>query len=103
MPAAFWCDPIRLPARLRFNSSNPAAFLKTADRAIQCPRAEPNTSESLDIFHDCVAVLVSVGKARENENGGIGHDYYASRNNVPRSRLQVKRSDSALQIWMFLQ
>src|SRR5207249_8940924 len=40
---------------------------------------------------DCVAVLIPIGKACENENGWILHGYYASRNNVPRSSLLVKR------------
>jgi hypothetical protein len=51
----------RLPARLRFDCSNPAALLKTADRAIQCARTEPNAREHLDVFHDCVPVLISIG------------------------------------------
>src|SRR6266576_3604249 len=54
-------DPIRLPAILGFNSSNPAAVLKTADRAISRARAEPNAREDLDIFHDCVAVFIPIG------------------------------------------
>jgi hypothetical protein len=71
MPTAFLCDPVRLPAGIRFNCSDPAAFFKTADRAIQRPWAELNAREELDIFHDCVAVLISIGKACENEDGWI--------------------------------
>ena len=85
MRAAFSGDPIRLPAGLRFNSSNPAAFLKTADRAVQRAGAEPHAREDLDIFHNCVAVLIPIGQTCENENSWILHSYYASRNNVPRS------------------
>jgi hypothetical protein len=54
-------DPIRLPAGLGFDTSNPAAFLKAADRTIQRAWAEPNAREDLDIFHDCVPVLIPIG------------------------------------------
>ena len=90
MPAPVGCDPIRLPAGPRFNGSNPAAFLKTADRAIQRSRAEPNAREGLDVFHDGVPVLIAVGQARENENRWIRHSYYALRYNVRRNSPPVK-------------
>jgi hypothetical protein len=56
-------DRIRLAAIHRVDRANPAALLQARNCAIQSSGAEPDSCETLYVFHHGVTVLIAVRKA----------------------------------------
>src|SRR5580765_2732720 len=85
IPAPLGCQPVRAAPVVRLDGADPAPFFEARDGAVQGTGAEADTGKSLNVVDHRVAVLVAIGKAREDEQRGIRRHYYVARNIVARN------------------